>query len=473
MFGKGVSSLGGAIVIGRILQIIAALILIKQLSPYQMGVVGLLTAVFVGAYSLTNLGFDRYLVHADNEKVETASIYNNIWALQIVRGVLVLLACYVLSIAIPAFSDFSRDVGVQLIWIGVALLINNLSNPYIVKFERDGNFNYLAVCRGLSISLSSLFMIVMIQFIADPWVYVAGQLANTSLYTALTYMLAKKKPSIRLSLYIAKDVLAYCKHLLLIAVVSFVVFQFENYYVGFAFGAEALGYYFTWARIILLPREIIAQFVDKILFTKACSSRRNNESIAREHLFLLVISLALLTPFYYFTWHYGAWLISIIAGKEWVEYLWVGKYFIVIGLLQLVALLYSPLVLSMFPKMSSIIRTFEAIMLVFLMIFLGQVYGIEGVLLASTSVAIIACCTRLYITYRYILNDSWSWHIKWFIGFGILLFVYLWMSEFVFRSVKDSGIPSQSIFGNYLFYYLITVYISYKTFKHVKIQSNN
>ena len=470
MFGKGVYSLGGAIAIGRILQIIAALVLIKQLSPYQMGVVGLLTAVFAGAYSLTNLGFDRYLVHADNEKVESASVYDNIWTLQVIRGCLVFLACYILSIVIPALSEFTSVVGTQLIWIGGALLINNLSNPYIVKFERNGNFNYLAVSRGLSISLSSLFMIVMIQFTADPWVYVVGQLTSTSIYTVLTYVLSKKKPSIRFDLHITKDVLAYCKHLLLIAVVSFVVFQFENYYVGFAFGVEALGYYFTWGRIIFLPREIIAQFIDKILFTKACSSRRNGECIAREHLILLVISLALLAPFYFFTWHYGGWMISLIAGKEWVEYLWVGKFFIIIGLFQLVALLFSPLVLSMFPKASSIIRTLEAIILVFLMVLLGQVYGIEGVLLATLFVAIVACCARVYISYRYILSNVWSWHIKWFISFCVLLFIYLWTSEFVLGDAKINNIPSKNIFFNYVFYYLLTVYVGYKTFRHSNVQ---
>jgi len=473
MFGKGVSSLGGAIVIGRVLQIIAALVLIKQLSPYQMGVVGMLTAVFVGAYSLTNLGFDRYLVHADSEKVKTASLYDNIWTLQIIRGCLVFFVCYILSIVIPSLSDFSTEISLQLIWIGVALLIHNFSNPYIVKFERSGNFNYLAICRGLSISLSSLFMIVMIQFTADPWVYVAGQLVNTTIYTVSTYIMTKHKPSIRFDLYITKDVLAYCKHLLLIAVVSFVAFQFENYYVGFAFGVEALGYYFTWGRIIFLPKEIIAQFMDKILFTKACSSRRSGVGIAREHLILLVISLALLAPFYFFTWHYGEWLISIIAGDEWVEYLWVGKFFIIIGLLQLVALLFSPLVLSVYPKISSIIRTIEALVLVCSMIILGQYYGIEGVLLASVLVTIIACCTRIYISYRYILNNAWTWHLKRFVIFGVLLFSYLWGAESIIGGVVTNDIPNKSILISYVFYYLLTIYIGYKTFKYVKLQGKN
>lgn len=473
MFGQGVVKLGSAIAVGRILQIIAALTLIKNLSPYQMGVVGLLTAVFIGVNSLSNLGFDRYLIHADDEKVLSTAVFDNIWSLQIIRGFLVLFLCIVLSAAIPSFSEFSYDTSPQLVFIGVALLIYNFSNPHFVMYERNGVFNYLATCRGISISLSSLVMIIMIQFIADPWVYVIGQLVNTSVYTVITYILSKQFPAFKLDLKIAKDVLNYCKYLFLIAVVSFIAVQFESFYVGFIFGVSTLGYYFTWGRVIYLPKEIIAQFVDKILFTKACSSRRNDECVAREHLILLVISLALLAPFYFFTWHYGGWMISIIAGEEWVDYLWVGKFFIIIGLFQLVALLYSPLVLSMYPKMSSIIRSLEALMLVFLMILLGQIYGIKGVLLASMFVAIIACCTRMYITYRYILSNTWFWHLKWFMGSGILLFAYLWGAEFVFGGEKVDDIPNQSVLVNCVLYYLLTIYVGYKTFTHASKQDMN
>ncbi|MDH5388281.1 MAG: oligosaccharide flippase family protein [Gammaproteobacteria bacterium] len=473
MFGKGVVSLGSAIAVGRILQIIAALTLIRNLSPYQMGVVGLLTAVFIGVYSLSNLGFDRYLIHADDEKVLSNTVFDNIWSLQVIRGSLVLLLCIVLSIIIPSHSEFSTEISPQLIFIGVALLIHNFSNPHFVMYERNGVFNCLAACRGISISLSSLVMIILIQFIADPWVYVIGQLVNTSVYTVITYVLSKQLPAFRLDLKISKDVFNYCKYLLLIAVVSFIAVQFESFYVGFVFGVVALGYYFTWGRVIFLPREIIAQFIDKILFTKACSSRRNGECVAREHLILLVFSLALLSPFYFFTWHYGEWMISIIAGEEWAEYLWVGKFFIIIGVFQLVALLFSPLVLSMYPKISSVIRSVETIILVFLMILLGQVYGIEGVLLASMFVAIIACCIRVYISYRYILNNNWYWHLKWFVGACVLLFAYLWGAEFILGGASISNTPNKSILVNYVFYYLLTAFVAYKTFRHVSIQGKN
>ena len=112
-------------------------------------------------------------------------------------------------------------------------------------------------------------------------------------------------------------------------------------------------------------------------------------------------------------------------------------------------------------------------MLVFLMILLGQVYEIEGVLLASIIVALIACCTRIYISYRYIMSNAWFWHLKWFMGSCLLLFAYLWVSKFVFGGEEVNGIPNKSILVNYVFYYLLTVYVGYKTFRHVNIEDKN
>jgi len=308
-------------------------------------------------------------------------------------------------------------------------------------------------------------MIVMVQVMADPWVYVVGQVISTSIYSILTHIFAKKLPSLRLDFHITKDVISYCKYLLLIAIASFISVQFENYYIGFAFGAEALGYYFTWGRIILLPREFIAQFGDRILFVSASAARREGKDISRQHLTLLFISLAMIAPFYYFVWHHGGWFISVIAGDEWVEYLWIGQFFILISLFQLIALIFSPLVLSHFPRMASIIRSVEVILLVILIIYLGHVHGIQGVLIASLSVILLACFIRIYIAYRYIIYANWVWHCTRLLGFCFLSISILWGIEYYYGNDNVNLIPNYGVFSSYFICYLLTLLAGYKIFR--------
>lgn len=425
MLGKGVIKLSGLVTIGRLLQIVSALLLIKFLSPYQMGVIAFLTAVFVGVYSMVNFGFDRYLIHANDVDV-TASTVNNIWTLQLIRGSAVLVLCGLIGYIAPMITDFDSEISLQLLGVGLALLIQNVSNPEIALNERKGDFNKVAYCRGLSTIGGALSVMLLIVIIASPWVYVAGKLIQTLFYCLLSFYHSAHRPRLSFDWDVMKKVLSYCKHLLVISIVSVIAVQFENYYIAISFGAEALGFYFTWARIVTMPRDMVTQISDRILFAKACGAKREGGDLMWAHLFVLAIVLALIAPFYSVVWLHGEWLIGLFAGDEWISYHWVGKYFVVISSFYLIALLFSPLVLSNFPKVSSVLRSIEVAIMVPLMIWLGREVGIEGVMIATLTTIIFALLIRGYLVYRYVIQQ-WYLHLMFMLGFIAVSVVSSWM----------------------------------------------
>ena len=71
-----------------------------------------------------------------------------------------------------------------------------------------------------------------------------------------------------------RAVLHYSKHLVVISVVSFLSAQLQNLYVGAMFGPAMLGLYFTWYRLVQLPREILTQVLDRVFFSKASEMAR-------------------------------------------------------------------------------------------------------------------------------------------------------------------------------------------------------
>jgi O-antigen/teichoic acid export membrane protein len=454
MLGKGIASFGGAVAAGRILQVVAALMLIKHLTPYQMGVVGLLTAVFVGAYSLTNAGLDRYLVHAEDKDINS-DVVNNIWTLQLIRGFFVFVVCFALSIVIPMLTDFKDEISMQLMGVGAALLIHNVSNPHITRYEREGNFYKLAGCQGASIIVGSLAMIVLIQHYKSPWAYVVGQLVNTATYAALTFFFVTEKPAIGLDGVVIRKILRYCKYLLVISIVSVIAVQFENYYIAFVFGPETLGFYFTWARLVYMPRELIAQVGDKILFTKACVARRENFSLAKEHLVTLSLSIVCIVPLYVAIWCHGEWIISVVAGVEWIHYHWVGKFFVVISFIHLLALLFSPIVLANFPKISSILRSCEVGVLVLLMIWLGERFGIQGVLVASLITIFIAFLVRVVIVYRYVMLERWFWHASRLLAIAVVILGFMIAIEWFWSKSDATMTPENGLVLSYAISYML------------------
>ena len=407
---KGVFRFGGAILIGRVLQLLAFVALAHELSPAQMGVVGLLTAVFVGFHSLTNFGFDRYIVYADIKSSENiAHCANVIWTLQLIRGLATFLLSGLVAYFINRFSSFEVDIA-YFFGIGAALLICNLMNPHVIVYEREGNFDYAARLRGVSATASGLSIMLLIMAWADPWVYVIGQVVNASVYSILTFRYSEVAPIMSFDRQVAVKVFGYCKHLLLMAVVSFAAVQFEVFFVGFMFDSAILGLYFTWARFVQLPREVFLQFSDRILFSRTCKLKREGGDFAKLHLLGLSISIFAIVPFYVYIWFHGDWLISVVAGHEWIEYWWAGKYFTIIGFLYLLSSSVSPFTLSLFPELASKIRTLESIGLIFLITWLGNAYNIEGVLTAALISMVMATIVRIYILYKKVIFSNRASH---------------------------------------------------------------
>lgn len=393
--------------LGRLSEVAAALIMIKILPPIQMGIVALLSAIFIGLYCLTNFGFDRYLVRLEGTATEQR-IIDNIWSLQLLRGLLIILVCVLLGITIPTATDFPNEITFELAGIGAALFITNLANPRLALFEREGKFRQIGISQGVSRISGSMISIGAILIFPSPWAFVIGKLIGSSLYVAFSYYFSRRIPHFHLDKQEVTKIWRFCRHLIAISAVSVIATQFENYYISIVFGAEVLGFYFVWARIISLPHEFFSQFSDKMLFSKACQVRRGcNCDLERYHINFIVSAFAVVTPFYYTIWFHGAWLISLVAGEDWVEYLWVSRYFVFISLIWMISLLLSPLILANIPELSSKLRSAEALLQVILIVGLGDIYGIEGVLIASLTSISIAAAIRIFIIYRYIL--SW-WH---------------------------------------------------------------
>lgn len=470
MSSKGVLKFGGAVILGRALQIFAFIFMARWLSKEQMGVVGLLAAIFAGMYSLTNLGFDRYLIHTDREdRAHVMDSLDVIWSLQVVRGLFTLFLSLLCGLIMAQFTQFGTGMLLPTFGIGFALFVYNLQNPGIVLFERNGNFNYLGKIRSLAFIVSSLVIILSIPFVMNEWVYVSSQIVNCLIYTGLSYYYSEVRPAWRFDPKAIREVFSYCKSILLISVVSFIAAQFESFYVGFLFGPLILGYYFTWARVINLPREILSQFLDQVLFPKACALRRTGGDIDKLHLSGFMLSVTLVFPVYFFVWFHGDIAMSLMAGQGWDEYLWLGKFFIAISGLFMVCTTISPFILAYYPRESGYIRAAEALLLVILMFFLGHYYGLIGVLYASLASILCATVVRLYILYRYLIVVRRVQHFRLSVNFVLINSVPFSLLEYGLSGIDGMRRTQSILVCSYVLAGLLTVALCGLYFRHLKI----
>ncbi len=409
---QGVAGLGLSLILGRLSQALAFVLLARFLSAQEMGQVAIFTALFIGLFQLTNLGFDRYIVFAkvaDGEELDLT--IDSVWSLQLVRGAIMLLLSIPIYFALLLFPQLGVSLA-EVTAIAAILCLFSIATPELSSFERKGDFSFVSRAKGAGLVLGAITTIALVLMWQSPWVYLIGQMVNGAAFASLSFLYSSRVPRVRFKRAEISKVWDYSRHLILISVVSFLSMQAQNIYVGAMFGSAVLGMYFTWHRLVNLPGEFVTQIQDKLLFAKASDDSRADKDSGLVHLVGFALTVALLLPFYLYVWFHGDVLMTILATDRWVPFWWVGKMFVLIALLFNIAGTMSPLLLVKVPHITSKLRFFEAALGLALIVTLGGYYAIAGVLAALLIEISIAVIARIFLLYRYVVTIDRAFHAK-------------------------------------------------------------
>lgn len=405
---KSVGGFGAALMAARLSQAAAFFVMARALGTQDMANVALLTLIYTGLFQLTNMGFERYVVYfKETLPTDLDASVDAVWTMQMVRGVVVLAAVAVVAWFYTQSGQY--DLGhAQLFAVGFAVVILSLVNPGLSTFQRSGNFAVVARAKGMSAVLGAVASISIVLVWQTPWAYVIGQLINAASLTTLSFILVDRAPSLSFSLTRWASVFRYCKHLLIIAIVSFAAAHAQNVYVAAALPPATLSLYFVWYRLVSLPGEFITQISSSVLFAQASDDARRGHAIATAHLRGFTFIAVLIVPFHMFVWFHGDVVIRVIVGAEWVEYWWGGKLMVLANLCLVFVGTLGPFMLVHLPHVSSFVRTGEAVATVILVILLGQAYQDWGVLIAVLAVMAATLLIRIVILYACLVReDRW------------------------------------------------------------------
>lgn len=409
---RGALSYGGALILGRLVQAASFFFMAHRFSEEQMGVLAMLTVMFIGFYQLTNLGVERYVVYARDSTPEALRrTIDTVWTLQLLRGGLVGLSVIPVTLAINSFPGFELGFA-EVLGVATAIMLLSVANPALSAFERGGDFNLIARARALSVSLGGVVTILLVLAWPEPWVYVAGQIVSAAVFAALSFHFTVEWPRISFDLSRMFEVFRYTKHLLIIAAVSFLSAQFQNVYIGAMFGAAVLGPFFTWLRTVNLPRELLTQFTGRILYAAANDRARREAEYGRAHLAGFALMMGSMLPFHLFVWFHGDLVIAVLAGEKWHDYWWAGRMIALVSIAHVAVGTVGPFMLTVCPQVSSTLRTIEAIAAAGLMLLLGPTYGVGGVLASMLAVRAWAIPARIFFFYRLIVTRDRAAHAR-------------------------------------------------------------
>ncbi|VWX53099.1 oligosaccharide flippase family protein [Novosphingobium sp. 9U] len=304
-------------------------VLSRLLGPEILGVVVIAQAVRTGCDLLTDLGPEQNVVHSPHGEDER--FLNTVWTLQVLRGLLVSLACLALS---PVLAHFYRiDVGVLMV-VSAAPLLNSFMSTSIFSaakrmdvkarnmLELVAEVVGLAINLGLALSLRSV------------WAPILGIVLSIAARSALTYWLPHPRHRFLIDRAHAAQILGFSKWIMLSSVSFYAAIFADRLYLGRVVSLATLGVYGLARSVSELPATVAGRLAFQIVFPFVAqhgdafgtATPARKELGRMRGLFLLLVLAGIATVM---AW--SDWAVRLVYGHRYIEAGWMVSLLLVGG----------------------------------------------------------------------------------------------------------------------------------------------
>ncbi len=285
----------------------SGIVLARILGPKPFGQVAAATLVFGLANQLADGGFSSALVQAP--ELEDADV-RFAFTFQFTIGASLTALCALLAGAVGA-ALHDPLIGDVLRVTAMVFLIQAFGQSSAALLKRRLAFRALQTAQVISSVVGyALVGIAAAMFGAGVWSLVAAQLAQSLTYSVLVFVQARhsvvpcwSRPSLRLARFGMKVTGAN--------ILNWSIMNFDNAFVGRAFGSTALGLYSRAFNTVSVPAEAVVSTWQQVLF--ASCSRLGDRTKALQRAYLASVSAVAFITFPLF-WSVAACAPAVVAG---------------------------------------------------------------------------------------------------------------------------------------------------------------
>jgi PST family polysaccharide transporter len=309
---------GGFVTIGAqaakfLLNLTAAAVLARLLTPREFGLVGMVLGItgLVGLFK--QLGLSTATVQ--RETITQQQVSNLFWINIVVSGFLTTI-CFGLAPLVARFYHDSRVIGIMMV-LSLTFVLTGSTVQHQALLTRQLRFRAIAMIEVISMLASFASACSLAKLGFGYWALVAQQVVDATTSLALTWCISKWRPSLPRRNSGVRPMLSFGAHLTIADFLGLLMANSDTILVGRVFGAAPLGLY-TRANVLLQrPLQQILTPINAVLTPVLSRLQSDSERYRRsfmhayETLALITLSfaamcLALATP-----------LVLVILGPKW------------------------------------------------------------------------------------------------------------------------------------------------------------
>jgi O-antigen/teichoic acid export membrane protein len=243
---------GGFVTVGAqgakfVLNLTAAMILARLLTPKEFGLVGMVLGITGLVALFKELGLSTATVQ--REVITQQQVSNLFWVNVSFSGVLTLI-CFGLA---PLFAKFYHDPRVTGIMMALSLsfVLSGSTVQHLALLNRLMRFRAIAIIEVVSMLLGFASACCLAKLGFGYWSLVAQQLVDSATTLVLTWSTSKWRPSMPKRNSGVRPMLNFGAHLTIADFLGLLMVNSDSILIGRFFGAEPLGLY-TRANVLLI-----------------------------------------------------------------------------------------------------------------------------------------------------------------------------------------------------------------------------
>lgn len=299
--------------IKRFLGLISTLILVRFLTPTDLGIAISAMIVLMFAQAVTEAGSRQYIIQQDNLSHEQICCA---WTISLLLKLIA--SCLIIIAAAFAEKIFDSDKMAAVLHVcSVVPLLIGLKNPGLFIEEKNDQYKTLNLLPVISKLIALPVTIGIAVIYQTYWSLIIGSLIENTIEVLLSYRYNKFKPRITLVGY--RQQLKFSNYFFVMSIFGYLRSRLENFAIIALFGVKGNGLYSIAQEIAFLPMTELVQPIQRGFYSTAAKLKASKEQMfelyAKQSNWVLLI----LVPCFFGLLAVQDLFTQVVLGVNWLE----------------------------------------------------------------------------------------------------------------------------------------------------------
>jgi len=373
----GIKWTGFSTFIVSITQILQLSILSRFLIPSDFGLMAIVLVVVGFSQTFVDMGISNAIIYKQNiSKNQLSTLY---W-INIFSGFLIFLFIFFISPLIAKFYNEPILLHLNRL-VAISFIIQPFGQQFMVLLQKELRFKEISIIEVISKTTSLLISVIFAYFGYGIYSFIFGTLGAIFLQTCLYFLIGLKDFGISFTFSFKEinEFLNFGLYQMGEKTINYFNFQIDVILIGRLLGSEQLGIYNIAKQIIIRPSSLINQIVTKVSFPSLALIQNKTEKLKGIYLKIINYLSMINFPLFALIYVFANDLILILFGEAYVEAIRIVKILSIYGAVRSVGNPVGSLLLALGRAKLAFIWNLILIFIIPVVIFIGSIWGLEGV----------------------------------------------------------------------------------------------